>query len=144
MSDERHDTFDAENEMLALSITANVKDKEHFLVFKLGEQAATLSAQSSLDLLQWLYERQEMLYELASDLPLEPEEPVDVTVKLKRIPKTPRIDAFQERLQDSYEHPAIRLNKKQVPNTPPLKDVSLVDMFPDDLEDGFYKQRKEG
>jgi|GEM_PF-5244950 len=142
MSDETSKTFNVENEMLALSITANAKDKDHFLVFTLGEQAATLSALASLDLLQWLYERQETLYELASELPPVPE-PVDITVKLKRIPKTPRLDSFQERLQDSYEHPAIRLDKKTIAKSPTPQDVSLADMFPDDLEDDFYKQ-KEG
>ena len=126
---ERPDMFNVEGEMQVLSIAANPLDKEHALTFKFGELASTLDAQATLDLLQWLYERQDMFYRLAHDLP----DPTDITQRL------PRITAFKENLTGVRSTTGALVGRKRGDNL----DVSLADMLPDDLNDEFY-QRREG
>ncbi len=129
MSEKTPDLFNVEDETLVMSIAANPIDKEHSLVFKFGEQAATLNAQATLDLLQWLYERQDMFYRLAHDLP----DPSDVTQRL------PRITAFKENL------PGVRSSTGTLAARKKGDDISasLADMLPDDLNDKFYQRREE-
>ena len=129
MSEKRPDMFNVEGEMQVLSIATNPLDKEHSLTFKFGELAATLDAQATLDLLQWLYERQDMFYRLAHDLP----DPTDVTQRL------PRVTAFKENLTGVRPTTGALAARKLDDDL----DVSLVDMLPDDLNDEFY-QRREG
>ena len=126
---ERPDMFNVEGEMQVLSIAANPLDKEHALTFKFGELASTLDAQATLDLLQWLYERQDMFYRLAHDLP----DPTDITQRL------PRITAFKENLTGVRSTTGALVGRKKGDDL----DVSLADMLPDDLNDKFY-QRREG
>ena len=126
---ERPDMFNVEGEMQVLSIAANPLDKEHALTFKFGELASTLDAQATLDLLQWLYERQDMFYRLAHDLP----DPTDITQRL------PRITAFKENLTGVRSTTGALVGRKKGDDL----DVSLADMLPDDLNDEFY-QRREG
>ncbi len=129
MSEKTPDLFNVEDEILVVSIAANPIDKDHSLVFKFGEQAATLTAQASLDLLQWLYERQDMFYRLAHDLP----DPSDVTQRL------PRITAFKENLPGVRSSTGALAARKKGDDM----DVSLADMLPDDLNDKFYQRREE-
>ncbi len=126
---ERPDMFNVEGEMQVLSIAANPLDKEHALTFKFGELASTLDAQATLDLLQWLYERQDMFYRLAHDLP----DPTDITQRL------PRVTAFKENLTGVRSTTGALVGRKKGDDL----DVSLADMLPDDLNDQFY-QRREG
>ncbi len=129
MSENRPDFFDFEGEVQVLSIAANPVDKEHSLTFKFGELAATLNAQATLDLLQWLYERQDMFYRLAHDLP----DPSDITQRV------PRVTAFKENLSGVRSTTGALAAHKQGDNI----DVSLIDMLPDDLNDKFYQRREE-
>ncbi len=126
---ERPDMFNVEGEMQVLSIAANPLDKKHALTFKFGELASTLDAQATLDLLQWLYERQDMFYRLAHDLP----DSTDITQRL------PRVTAFKENLTGVRPTTGALVGRKKGDDL----DVSLADMLPDDLNDEFY-QRREG